>query len=46
MLKVEDRFMIKDMHRRGTAISDIARITGRDRKTVRGIVNGPVIPAY
>jgi transposase len=44
MLKVEDRFMIKDMHRRGMAISDIARITGRDRKTIRGIVNGPVNP--
>jgi transposase len=44
MLKVEDRFMIKDLHRRGMTISDIARITGHDRKTIRSIVNGPVNP--
>jgi transposase len=42
MLKVEDRFMIKDMDRRGMAISEIARITGHDRKTIRAIMNGPV----
>jgi transposase len=33
MLKVEERFKIKDLHRRGLTISDIARITGHDRKT-------------
>lgn len=44
MLRVEDRFMIKDLHRRGMTISDIARITGHDRKTIRSIVNGPVNP--
>lgn len=44
MLRVEDRFMIKNMHRRGMAISDIARVTGHDRKTIRAIVNGPVNP--
>jgi transposase len=44
MLKVENRFMIKDLHRRGLAISDIARITGYDRKTIRAILNGPVSP--
>ena len=33
MLKVEDRFMIKDLHRKGMTISDIARMTGHDRKT-------------
>ncbi|MGB9301528.1 MAG: hypothetical protein WCD51_13180 [Anaerolineae bacterium] len=44
MLKVEDRFMIKDMDRRGMAISEIARITGHDRKTIRAILNGPVSP--
>jgi len=44
MLKVEDRFMIKDLHRRGMTISDIARITGHDRKTIRAILNGPVNP--
>ena len=44
MLRVEDRFMIKDMHRRGMTISGIARVTGHDRKTIRAIVNGPVNP--
>ena len=44
MLKVEDRFMIKDLHRRGMTISDVARITGHDRKTIRAILNGPVNP--
>ena len=44
MLKVEDRFMIKDLHRRGLTISDIARVTGHGRKTVRSILNGPVSP--
>jgi transposase len=42
MLKVEDRFMIKELHRRGMAVNDIARITGHDRKTIRAILNGPV----
>jgi hypothetical protein len=28
MLKAEERFMIKDLHRRGMTVSDIARITG------------------
>ena len=36
--------MIKDLHRRGVAISEIARITGHDRKTIRAILNGPVSP--
>jgi transposase len=44
MLKVEDRFMIKDLHRRGMTISDIARTTGHDRKTVRAALKGPVSP--
>ena len=44
MLRVEDRVMIKDLHRRGMAISDIARITGRDRKTIRAVVNGQSLP--
>jgi transposase len=34
MLRVEDRFMVKNLHRRGMSISDIARITGHDRKTI------------
>jgi len=44
MLKVEERFMIKDLHRKGLTISDIARVTGRDRKTIRSVVNGSVNP--
>ena len=44
MLRVEDRFMIKDLHRRGMTMSGIARVTGHDRKTIRAIVNGPANP--
>jgi len=44
MLKVEDRFVIKELHRRGMAIGEIARITGHDRKTIRAILKGPVSP--
>jgi transposase len=44
MLRVEERVMIKDQYRRGVAISDIARETGHDRKTIRAIVKGPTIP--
>jgi transposase len=44
MLKVEDRFMIKELHDRGLGISEIARITGHDRKTIRAILKGPVSP--
>lgn len=43
MLKVEERVMIKDQYRRGVTISDIARETGHDRKTIRAIVKGPTI---
>lgn len=42
MLKLEERFMIKDMAREGLSISEIARRTGRDRKTVRRIIDGSV----
>jgi transposase len=42
MLRVEERFMIKDLYRRGMTISDIARVSGHDRKTIRAILNGPV----
>jgi transposase len=38
MLTVEEHFMMKDMHRKGVSISEIARRTGRDRKTVRKAV--------
>ena len=44
MLKVEIRFMIKDLYRRGVTISEIARSSGHGRATIRTIVNGPVSP--
>lgn len=45
MLTVEDRFMIKDLYRAGVSVSDIARRTGHDRKTVRRSIAAPVLPA-
>jgi transposase len=36
--------MIKDMHRKGLSISEIARQTGHDRKTVRKVINGNLLP--
>ena len=44
MLEVETRFMIKEMYRKGISISEIARQTGHDRKTVRKAINGELIP--
>ncbi len=35
MLNVEERFMIKDLYRKGCDISEIAGCTGHDRKTIR-----------
>jgi transposase len=43
MLSVEKRFMIKDLHRKGVSISEIARRTGNDRKTIRKILGEPLI---
>jgi len=43
MLGVEDRFMIKQMYSDGMSISEIARRTGRDRKTVRTALREPVV---
>lgn len=45
MLNVESRFMIKDLGRKGVTISEIARRTGYDRKTIRAVLKGPVKPA-
>jgi transposase len=44
VLEVENRFMIKEMYRKGISISEIARQTGRDRKTVRKAIQGELIP--
>ncbi len=38
MLILEARFMIHELHRTGVSISEIARRTGHDRKTVRKVL--------
>lgn len=43
MLILKDRFMIKQMYDEGVSISEIARQTGHDRKTIRSIVNEPLV---
>lgn len=45
MLKVEERFMIQELHRTGVSISEIARRTGHDRKTIRHVLTQPLLPA-
>jgi transposase len=45
MLRAEERFMIKDLYRQGVSISEIARRTGHDRKTVRQWVQAPLLVA-
>lgn len=42
MLQVEERFMIKDLYRKGLSVSEIARRTGHDRKTVRRALQEPL----
>ena len=44
MLDVEERFVIRDLHRKGVSVSEIARRTGHARKTVRGVINAPLAP--
>lgn len=44
MLRVEDRYVIQDLYRKGVSISEIARLTGHDRKTVRAVINEPLLP--
>lgn len=46
MLTVEERFMIKHLHREGVSLSETARRTGHDRKTVRQVVDEPVVPDH
>jgi transposase len=41
MLALEERFMIREMYRKGVSISEIAPQTGRDRKTIPQIVTAP-----
>ena len=44
MLRVEERFMIKELREKETSISEIARRTGCDRKTVRQVLAEPLVP--
>lgn len=39
-------FVIKDLHAKGFGVRAIARITGRDRKTVRKYINAQARPEY
>lgn len=41
MLTLEERFVIRELYRKGISTNDIARRTGRDRKTIRQIVTAP-----
>jgi transposase len=44
MLDVEGRFVIRDLYRQGVSVSEIARRTGHDRKTVRKVIHEPLQP--
>lgn len=47
MLALEERFMIRELYRKGVGISEIARRTGRDRKTIRQVVQAPdILPPH
>lgn len=46
LLRGEDVDEIREMHRQGLSISDIAELTGRDRKTVRKWLIQPGPPRY
>ena len=45
MLRVEERFVILQLYGRGVSISEIARLTGHDRKTIRAALSRPMLPA-
>jgi transposase len=42
MLDVEERFVIRNLHRKGVSITQIARRTGHDRKTIRKVIHAPL----
>lgn len=46
MVQTEEMFMIKDMRSKGMYIKDIAKLTGRDPKTIRKYVNSQELPEY
>src|SRR5436305_14978264 len=41
MLALQERFMIRELYHKGVSISEIARRTGRDRKTILQIATAP-----
>jgi len=43
MLAVEKRYMIQELYRQGISISEIARRSGHDRKTIRETVKEPLL---
>jgi transposase len=43
MLPAEERFMFRELYRRGVSINEIARRTAHDRKTVRAALTRPVL---
>lgn len=45
MISAEGRYMIKQLGRDGVSVSELARQTGHDRKTVRRVLDEPVVPA-
>ncbi len=45
MLRVEERFVIRELYGKGVSISEIARLAGHDRKTIRAAVRQPLLPA-
>jgi transposase len=42
---VEERFVIRELYGKGVSISEIARLTGHDRKTIRTALSQPLLPA-
>src|SRR3712207_7883349 len=44
MLGVEERFVIRELYGKGVSISEIARLTGHDRKTIRAALSRPLLP--
>jgi len=46
MIKGDEWFMIRHLKREGLSISEIARRTGHDRKTIRKVIKGEAQPVY
>jgi hypothetical protein len=44
VLDEEGRFVIEDLHRKSLSVSEMAHRTGREPKTVRRMITGPLEP--